>query len=208
MHVFVTKLTLQCHKSSSSNHFDHSSSETRTKPSLLKLKLPKSLCCDISTIRFPLRLLKSTPPDSIALSHPTCEDQVHIRSDPPTPHSSEPEAKEQVAVSTGEDVEPEQAENASKNDHEEASQLRDMSSCDYGETVLIVPPTTRKERRAYKNVTPVPRLLTPYEGDPPAKSLGILRLLAMQMTPKANHRLWIFSATPLPWTLTALLRSA
>ena len=26
-----------------------------------------------------------------------------------------------------------------------------------GETVLIVPPTTRKERRAYKNVTLVPR---------------------------------------------------
>jgi len=46
-----------------------------------------------------------TPPDSVALSHPTCEDQAHIRSDPPTPRFSEPEAKEQAVVSTGEDVE-------------------------------------------------------------------------------------------------------
>jgi len=68
-----------------------------------------------------------TPPDSVALGHSTCEDQAHIRSDPPTPHFSGPDAKEQAVVSTGGDVEPEQAENASKNDYE-ASQIRDMST--------------------------------------------------------------------------------
>ena len=59
-----------------------------------------------------------TPPDSVALGYPTCEDRAHIRLDPPTPHFSGPEAKEQAVVSTGGDVEPEQAENASKNGHE------------------------------------------------------------------------------------------
>jgi hypothetical protein len=48
-----------------------------------------------------------TPPDSVALGHPTCEDQAHIRLDPPTPHFSGPEAKEQAVISTGGDVEPE-----------------------------------------------------------------------------------------------------
>ena len=77
--------------------------------------------------------LPLTPPDSIALGHPTCDDQAHIQSDPPTPHFSGPEAKEQAVVGTGEDAEPEQAENASKNDHED-SQIRDMSPSNEGES--------------------------------------------------------------------------
>jgi hypothetical protein len=94
-----------------------------------------------------------TPPDSVALGHLACEDRAHIRLDPPTPHFSRPEAKEQAVVSTGGDVEPEQAGNVSKKDHE-ASPLAMK-----GKAVLTVPPTTRKDRRAYTHMTPVPRFL-------------------------------------------------
>lgn len=94
-----------------------------------------------------------TLPDSVALGHPTREDQAHIRSDPPTPHFSGPEAKEQAVVSTGGDVEPEQAENASKNDHE-ASQIRGMSPSNEGESGTDRPADKlTKDRRAYKHMT-------------------------------------------------------
>jgi hypothetical protein len=84
-----------------------------------------------------------TPPDSVALGYLACEDRAHIRLDPPTPHFSRPEAKEQAVVSTGGDVEPEQAGNVSKKDHEASPPAMK------GKAVLTVPPTTRKDRRAY-----------------------------------------------------------
>jgi hypothetical protein len=46
--------------------------------------------------------------------------------DPPTPHFSGPKAKEQAVVSTGGDIEPEEAENASK--RQESLQTYDTSS--------------------------------------------------------------------------------
>ena len=83
----------------------------------------------------------------LTLGHPTCEDLAHIRLDPPTPHFSRPEAKEQVVVSAGGDIEPEQAENASENDHKASPPAVE------GKAVLTVPPTTRKDRRAYTHDT-------------------------------------------------------
>jgi hypothetical protein len=117
---------------------------------------PKFLCCDISTIRFEIQRAihpPLTPPDSVALGHLACEDRAHIRLDPPTPHFSRPEAKEQAVVSTGGDVEPEQAGNVSKKDHEASPPAMK------GKAVPTVPPTTRKDRRAYTHMTPVPRFL-------------------------------------------------
>jgi hypothetical protein len=93
--------------------------------------------------------------------------------DPPTPHFSGPEAKEQVVVSTGGGVEPEQAENARKNDHE-ASQIRDMFPAMKGKAVLTVPPTTRKRQESlqtYDTSSQIPEMPPEVLGDEEGEQL-------------------------------------
>jgi hypothetical protein len=114
-----------------------------------------------------LAFFPPTPPDSVALGHPTCEDQSHIRFDPPTSHFSGPEVKEQAVVSTGGDVEPEQAENASKNDHE-ASQIRDMSPSNEGESGTDCHadnPQRQESVQAYDTSSQIPEMTPEVLGD-------------------------------------------
>src|SRR5437588_12266597 len=83
---------LPCHQSSSSNYFDHSSSQNQNETLVPQIKASETFVLRHFNHPFSSSLAEIqraihpplTSPDSVALGHLTCEDQAYIRLDPPT----------------------------------------------------------------------------------------------------------------------------